>query len=215
MSITLFYKIILVIGSYLFGAFPTAYVVYKIRKGGDIRRYGSGNVGGTNITRTLGVSLGITTIIADMVKGFIPVLVVCLIFPNDLILISISAVAVILGHDFPVYINFKGGKGIAASYGVIVALSSLPYLDNPVWLEILPIFIIIITWAVVFLIFRIVSVGSLVAAIATPLSFFFSKYPLPIVIAGIFICVLAFITHRNNIKRLIKGEEKKIKRKGV
>jgi len=215
MSITLFYKIILVICSYLFGAFPTAYIVYKIRKGGDIRRYGSGNVGGTNITRTLGVSLGIITIITDMVKGFIPVLVVCLIFPNDLVLISISAVAVILGHDFPVYINFKGGKGIATSYGVIVALSSLPYLSNPVWLEILPIFIILITWAVVFLIFRIVSVGSLVAAIATPLSFFFSKYPLPVVIAGIFMCVLAFITHRNNIKRLIKGEEKKIKRKGV
>lgn len=215
MSITLFYKIILVIGSYLFGAFPTAYIVYKIRKGGDIRRYGSGNVGGTNITRTLGVSLGITTIIADMVKGFIPLLAVCLIFPNDLILISISAVAVILGHDFPVYINFKGGKGIATSYGVIVALSSLPYLGNPVWLETLPIFIVIITWAVVFLIFRIVSVGSLVAAIATPLSFFFTEYPLPVVIAGIFICVLAFITHRNNIKRLIKGEEKKIKRKGV
>lgn len=206
-------KISLVIGSYLFGAFPTAYVIHKIKKGDDIRKYGSGNVGGTNVTRTLGAVYGVATIIFDMIKGFIPILVLYFIYPEDLILLAIVSVAVIIGHDFPVYIKFKGGKGIATSFGVIVGVSSLPFLNNLLWLEILPIFIILITWVIVFLIFRIASVASLVAAIASPLAFLFTKYPLAIVIAAVCWSVLIFITHRENIKRLIEREEKKLKGK--
>ena len=215
MSITLLCKIAFVIGSYLFGAFPTAYVIHKIKKGDDIRKYGSGNVGGTNVTRTLGVAYGVTTIIFDIIKGFTPILILYFVYPEDLVLLAIVSVAVIIGHDFPAYIKFKGGKGIATSFGVIIGVSSLPFLNNPLWLEILPIFIILITWSAVFLIFRIVSVGSLAAAIATPLAFFFTKYPLAIVIAAICWSVLTFITHRENIKRLIRKEEKKLKGKGA
>jgi len=214
MNITLLYKIALVTGSYLFGSFPTAYVIHKIKKGGDIRKHGSGNVGGTNIIRTIGVCSGIATIIIDMIKGFIPIMVIYFTYPDDLILLSIVAVFTILGHDFPVYLRFKGGKGIAASFGVIVGVSALPFFNNPVWLEILPIFIILLTWAIVFLIFKIVSVGSLTAAVISPLVFFFTRYPLSIVIAAACWSVLVFITHRENIKRLIREEEKKIKGKG-
>src|SRR4030067_3148960 len=108
MGINLFYKIIFVIAAYLFGSFPTGYVVHRIKKGDDIRQYGSGNVGGTNVTRTLGVSYGLITILVDIIKGFIPILVHYFIYPEDMILLAIVSVAVILGQDFPVYIRFKG-----------------------------------------------------------------------------------------------------------
>lgn len=212
MGIELLYKIIFVIAAYLFGSFPTAYVVHKIKRGDDIRNYGSGNVGGTNVTRTLGVGYGVTTIIADIIKGFIPILVLYLIYPQDFVLLSIVSVAVVLGHDFPVFINFKGGKGIAVSFGVIVGISSLPFMNNSVWMEILPIFTILGTWVVVFAIFRIISLASLCAAVATPISFYFTGYTWVIVTAAVFWSVLTFITHRENIKRLIRKEEKKIKK---
>ncbi|MBU4313760.1 MAG: glycerol-3-phosphate 1-O-acyltransferase PlsY [Actinobacteria bacterium] len=212
MGIDLFYKIIFIIAAYLFGAFPTAYVIHKIKKGDDIRKYGSGNVGGTNVTRTLGAGYGILTIIVDVIKGFTPILVLYFIYPQDLILLSIVSAAVILGHDFPAYIKFKGGKGIAASLGVVIGVSTLPFMDNPIWLKILPLIIILGTWAVIFAVFRIVSLASLCAAVVTPISFYFTRYAWPIVIAVLCLCILTFITHRENIKRLIKKEEKKLKR---
>jgi glycerol-3-phosphate acyltransferase PlsY len=212
MGIDFFYRIALVIAAYLFGSFPTGYVVHRIKKGDDIRQYGSGNVGGTNVTRTLGVRYGIITIIADIIKGFIPILVLYFIYPEDMILLALVSVAVILGHDFPVYIKFKGGKGIAVSFGVIIGVSCLPFMSNPVWIEILPIFIILGTWAIIFSIFRIVSLASLCAAVVNPFAFYFTGYVWPIVIAAFFWSVLTFITHRENIKRLIKKEEKKLKR---
>ncbi|MBM3709857.1 MAG: glycerol-3-phosphate 1-O-acyltransferase PlsY [Actinobacteria bacterium] len=217
MSVIIFYKILFVIGAYLLGAFPTAYIIYKLKKGGDIRREGSGNVGGTNITRTIGPVAGIGTIIADMLKGFIPVLILYFIFPDDLILLAAVTVVAVIGHDYPVYLKFKGGKGISTSFGVMVGLCSLPFagFENAIWLRILPPFLILFTWLIVFLASRIVSLSSLAAAISTPLSFYFARYPLPIVIAAICLSILTFIAHRDNIKRLIKGEEKKIKRKGA
>lgn len=212
MGIDLFYKIIFVIAAYLFGAFPTAYVIHRIKKGDDIRKYGSGNVGGTNVTRTLGTGYGILTIVVDVIKGFTPILALYFIYPQDLILLSIVSVAVILGHDFPAYIKFKGGKGIAASLGVVIGVSTLPFMDNPILLKILPFIIILGTWAVIFAVFRIVSLASLCAAVVTPISFYFTRYAWAIVIAAFFLSVLTFITHRENIKRLIKKEEKKLKR---
>ncbi len=215
MGIELFYKILIVIASYLFGSFPTAYVVHRIKKGDDIRKYGSGNVGGTNVTRTLGVGYGVTTIIVDMVKGLIPILVLYFIYPGDLVLLAIVSVAVILGHDFPVYLKFKGGKGIAASFGVIMGICLIPFInisDSNMWVRVLPPVILLVTWAVFFAIFRIVSAASLGAAVINPIAFCLTGYALPIVIAAVCWSVLTFITHRENIKRLIHKEEKKLKR---
>ena len=96
MGIELFYRVLIVIGGYLFGAIPTAYVLYKIKRGDDIRKYGSGNVGGTNVARTLGAGYGVVTIILDMLKGFIPILVLYFvypfIYPDDSNFILLSAI---------------------------------------------------------------------------------------------------------------------------
>jgi glycerol-3-phosphate acyltransferase PlsY len=215
MTITIIYKILIVVASYLLGAFPTGFIVYKLRKGGDIRNQGSGNVGGTNVTRTVGTSFGVITIIADIIKGFLPVLAVYFLYPEDLILLTIAIAAVILGHDYPVFLRFKGGKGISSSYGVIIGLCSFPFANNAVWLRILPAIIILAIWMILFFTLKIVSVASLSAAIAVPLSFYFTRYPLVIVIAAILLFVLTFIAHRDNIKRLIKREEKKLKGRGA
>lgn len=215
MDLLIFYKILSVILTYLFGSFPTAFVLYKIRTGKDIRSVGSGNVGGTNVTRALGSSLGIITIFADIIKGFLPVLVIYLVFPGDLILVSIVAVVVVIGHIFPVYLKFKGGKGISTSYGAILGLCFLPFVDSALWLRVIPVVAILLTWLITFAASRIVSLASLLASIVTPLSFYFSKHPIPVVIAAICFFVLTFIAHRDNIKRLIKGEEKKLKGKGA
>ena len=120
MGIAILFKILIVIVAYLIGSIPTAYILFKIKKGDDIRKYGSGNVGGTNVIRTLGTSWGLLTIILDVIKGFIPVLIAYLIYPEDLVLVAIVSVAAVLGHIFPVYIKFKGGKAIATTFGVII-----------------------------------------------------------------------------------------------
>jgi glycerol-3-phosphate acyltransferase PlsY len=212
---TILFKILTVIITYLFGSIPTAYLLYKIRKGDDIRKHGSGNVGGTNVIRTLGTGWGLFIIIVDVLKGFLPILIVYFIYPDDFIVIAAVMVAVVLGHVFPIYIKFKGGKAIATTYGAIIGISSLPFILEPTWLRILPIFLVFGIWLLVFAISRIVSLGSLIAAASVPVCFYFTRYPLSIVIAGIICAILIFITHRDNIKRLVRGEEKRIKGKGA
>ena len=158
--------------------------------------------------------MGVLTIIIDILKGFLPLLILYYVFPNDLIMVAVVAVVAVFGHDFPVYLKFKGGKGISTSYGAIIGLSALPFSDTVLWLRLLPIFIILVTWAIAFAASRIVSVASLSAAIATPLSFYFTRHPIPIVIAAFCFFLLTFIAHRDNIKRLIRKEEKRLKGKG-
>ena len=215
MSIAILFKILIVLLAYLIVSIPTAYVLFKIKKGDDIRKYGSGNVGGTNIIRTIGTSWGILTILVDIVKGFLPILLVYLVYPSDLVLVAAVSVGTVLGNIFPIYIKFKGGKAIATTLGVIIGICALPFVLNPIWLRILPIFIIMGIWGIVFAVSKIVSLGSLIAAIAIPISFYFTGYPWVIVGTTIFLGLLTFISHRKNIKRLIRGEEKKIKGKGA
>lgn len=214
MGVNLFFKVLIVIFAYLLGSVPTAYILFRIKKGGDIREYGSGNVGATNIIRTVGTGAGIFTIFCDILKGFLPVLLVWLTYREDLILLAVVSVAAILGHDFPVYIRFRGGKAIATSYGVVVGICVLPFVSNPLWMRMIPMFAILATWGIFFAITRIVSSGSLAAAVVTPLSYFFAGYPYVIVIGAAAWALLTFITHRKNIVRLIRGEEKKIKGRG-
>ncbi|MCL5071415.1 MAG: glycerol-3-phosphate 1-O-acyltransferase PlsY [Actinobacteria bacterium] len=209
MNMIIFYKIIFIIAAYLFGSIPVGYILYRVKTGGDIRKQGSGNVGGTNVTRTVGATAGVITIIIDVLKGFLPIMAVYFLFPDDLILVAITASAVVLGHDYSIYLNFKGGKGISTSFGAIIGLCSFPFAGNTVLMRILPMIVILAVWLLIFIIFRIVSLSSLVAAVATPLSFYFSKYPLAIIIAATFLSILTFIAHRDNIKRLIKKEEKR------
>ena len=142
-------------------------------------------------------------------------LIAYLIYPGDLVLVAVTSVAAVLGHRFPVYIRFRGGKAIAITFGVIIGISALPYVSNPVWMRILPIFIILGIWGIVFAISRIVSLGSIIAAAMTPVSFYLTRYPWAIVIAAFFWGVITITSHWENIRRIIRGEEKKIKGKGA
>ncbi len=213
MIIMVFFKILFVILSYLIGSIPTAYIIYKFRKGDDIRNYGSGNVGGTNVLRTAGPGLGTATIIIDIVKGFIPVLIIYFIFPASYILYIIATVAVLIGHVFPIFLRFKGGKGVSTTGGLIIATCVLPFSGVSLWLRILPAIVIVLTVLLVFFITRIMSIGSLSAAFILPIMFFACRYDLYIIIATICWALIVIIAHKDNIKRLIKGEEKKILRK--
>lgn len=210
MNLNLLFKIIFVIFSYLLGSIPNAFFIYKIYKGGDIRQYGSGNVGGTNVLRTAGIKPGILTIILDVIKGVIPVILIYLFFPSSYILYIISTVAVLLGHVFPVFLNFKGGKGVATSGGLLLATCILPFSGMNLAIRLAPaitMFVIIVTIA---LITKIMSIGSITAAIISPIVFFLAGYDNYIVISSIIWSIIIIVTHRQNIKRLVKGEEKKI-----
>jgi acyl phosphate:glycerol-3-phosphate acyltransferase len=213
MNVNLFYKILLVVLAYALGSFPTAFIIFKANKGEDIRSKGSGNVGGTNVLRSAGPGLGILTIIVDILKGFLPVLMIYLFFPSSYILYIITSVSVLIGHVFPVFLKFKGGKGVSTVGGMIIATCVLPFSSANLALRLAPAIIIVLSVLVIFFITRIMSLGSIVAASINPIMFFIFRYDYFVIIAATIWSVVILIAHRENIKRLFKGEEKKILRK--
>lgn len=196
-------KIILcLIFGYLFGCFSTAYFIGKLNKV-DIRNYGSGNVGTTNALRTLGAKAGAITLLGDALKAVIPILLIKLLFFKEADEVQLFALytglGVVLGHNYPVWLKFQGGKGIAATGGVLAAF-------DPLIIPIgLPIFIAIVA------VTRYVSVGSLFIALICPL-WIFIRYPgeIHMLVIGLVFMALAFFKHRTNIKRLLSGTENKI-----
>ena len=213
MNVILFYKILLVVLAYALGSFPTAFIIFKANKGKDIRSVGSGNVGGTNVLRSAGPGLAVLTIILDILKGFIPVLMIYLFFPSSYILYVITSVSVLIGHVFPVFLKFKGGKGISTAGGLIIATCVLPISGANLALRLAPAIIIVLTVLIIFFITRIMSLGSIVATIINPIIFFIFRYDNFVIIAATIWSAIILIAHRENIKRLFKGEEKKILRK--
>lgn len=196
---------ICLIFGYVFGCFSTGYFVGKINKV-DIRNYGSGNVGTTNALRTLGAKAGAITLIGDALKAVIPMLLVrFLIFPQDTnleLLTLYTGLGVVIGHNYPVWLKFKGGKGIAATGGVLAAF-------DPLIIPIgLPLFILIVA------ITRYVSVGSLFIAVIFPV-WIMIRHPgnIHMLIVSLVFMALAFIKHHSNIIRLMNGTENKIGQK--
>ncbi len=192
--------------AYLFGSIPTAVWVGKRFFGLDVREHGSKNAGATNTFRVLGKKPGIIVLSVDVLKGLIAVLLPQLILDsshlhNDVINIKIvAAVLVIVGHVFPLFAGFKGGKGVATSLGVIFAL------HPPAAFVCLGIFLI------VFLISHFVSLGAIVTAISFPLLIIlvFKETSIPLIIFAIVIGLAVVITHKKNIKRLMDGCENKM-----
>jgi acyl phosphate:glycerol-3-phosphate acyltransferase len=190
---------------YIFGCFSTGYFIGKMKKV-DIRNYGSGNIGTTNALRTLGAKAGAITLLGDAFKAVIPMLLVRFIFFNQTdfaqLLSLYTGLGVVLGHNYPVWLKFKGGKGIAATGGVMMAFDILivPFA--------LPLFILIVA------ITRYVSLGSLYVALFFPV-WILLRYPgdIHMLILSLIFMVLAFIKHSSNIKRLINGTENKIGQK--
>jgi len=194
--------IICLVFGYLFGCFSTGYLLGKINKV-DIRKYGSGSTGTTNTLRTLGAKAGALTLIGDMVKAIIPILLVRFVIfpeaPSVQLFTLYTGLGVVIGHNYPVWMGFKGGKGMAATGGVMAAFD--PWII-PIGL---PLFVISVA------ITRYVSIGSLLVAVLFPI-WILIRYPgdLHMLIVSIIFMALAFIKHRSNIKRLLNGTENKL-----
>lgn len=195
--------IVAILLAYLAGSIPSAVWVGKIFYGIDVRTQGSGNAGATNTIRVLGLKAGIPVLLFDVFKGWLAVYLATRLAPVDftytgIILLKIgAAVAAVLGHVFPVFASFNGGKGIATLLGVGIALYT--------WaaLSVLGIFIF------VFIVTRYVSVASISGAIAFPLLviFVFNPHSIPLIALAVFVGVFVPVTHRKNIHRLINRTE--------
>lgn len=196
------------LAAYLIGSIPTAVWLGKFFYGVDVREHGSGNAGATNTFRVLGKKAGIPVLLIDILKGFGAVSLVMLagdykVQTNDFVEMQIAlGVAAVLGHIFPVYVGFRGGKGIATLFGVILAVHPMACLAaSSVFL-------------LVFLTTNYVSLGSISAGIAFPfiITLFFRDSALPsMVLFSALVAVLILITHQKNIERLLKKQESKIR----
>ena len=183
------------ITSYLMGSIPFGFILTKIFLKKDIREIGSGNIGATNALRTGNKLVGYSTLILDIVKAIIPVIYVKMNYPE---LIYIASLCAFLGHVFPIWLKFKGGKGVATYVGILFSINILLGL------------IFAVSWGVVFLIFRYSSLSSMVGSLSIPLYLFVIDEKSS-VIFFITMFVLIFFTHKENIIRLKNREESKTK----
>jgi len=184
--------------AYLLGSIPIGILLSRL-KGQDPRKVGSGNIGATNVMRASGKALGILTLVGDILKGFLPTWLALragLAAP----LVAAVAFAAFVGHLFPVYLRFKGGKGVATALGVFIALSPLAVL-----IDIAVFAVILITW-------RYVSLGSLAAAALMPVLLFAFRFPSPYVDLCLAMAILIFVKHARNIGRLCAGTENRVGR---
>ncbi len=196
------YQIVFIVFSYLLGAVPFGLLFGKIFSRVDVRGVGSGNIGATNVLRASGKTAALLTLIADALKGFLPVLAAKMLFQADYVIVF-AGVAAVLGHNFSVYLKFKGGKGVATGYGVMLAVSP--------WIG----FVALIVWLAAALIWRYSSLAALVSFISYPLMIFATTASStvdarPFQLLSVFLFGLIYYRHRENIKRLLAGTEPKI-----
>lgn len=189
--------IIFVMAAYLVGSIPTGIVISRLMGKGDPRKSGSGNIGATNVGRTSGRLAGILTLLGDALKGGVPVFVTFQTMPESL-LVSLVGLAAFLGHLFPVYLGFKGGKGVATGLGVMVVICPLATLLSAV------------VFAIVAAVKRYVSLASIIAAAMLPVFISFFPRGRDFVGMAVVIAVLVIWKHKDNIKRLVAGSENRI-----
>ena len=192
-------KIVLIILScYLLGSIPFGYIVGKLFKKIDIREHGSGNIGATNAFRILGPLLASLVVIGDIGKGIFSIYLVQYFNIDNLLILTIAGLAVICGHDWSLFLGFKGGKGIATTFGVVFAL-------NPT-ISILA----LIIWGVVVITTRYVSLSSIFAVISIFIFTILFKQPYEYIIFSAIIMILGIFKHKENIERLKSKKERKI-----
>ncbi|MDD5045118.1 MAG: glycerol-3-phosphate 1-O-acyltransferase PlsY [Candidatus Omnitrophica bacterium] len=198
--------------SYFIGSIPTAYLFGRAVKGIDIRQAGSGNVGATNAFRVLGKGWGITVFIIDCLKGLLPVFFFGNFIAQQNIALSATlariliGMACIYGHNWTVFLNFKGGKGVATSLGFLLGLAF------SVQGFIYVIISSVLAWIIVFVFSRIVSLASIIASIFLPISVVIFRQKPEIIILALILCIVSLIRHKSNISRLIKGQEHSFKK---
>lgn len=198
-------RVICLIIGYFIGCIQTAFIVGRLLGKIDIREFGSGNAGTTNVTRVIGAKAGAIVFIADILKAVIAYCICSFIFDGNGTFFSNGSIiygvyagfGVIIGHDFPFYLKFKGGKGIASTLGLILCIDLK---------------VALITYLIGFIIFiakRYVSLSSLVMTLIAPVLMVFFKFENEAALVMFIICVLAYWQHSSNIKRLLNGEERK------
>ena len=196
--------------SYLSGSVPYGYLIGKM-KGIDIRQHGSCNIGATNVTRVLGKGWGRLCFACDFLKGWLPVFLLSLFFCKDAVTLKylpvLCALFAVLGHIFPVWLKFKGGKGIAVAAGAIFALAPLTLVCG------------LIVWAVTFFVSRYVSLASILAAGSMPVFailftlLHITRASLPEVLLFFLLALLTIVKHSSNIRRLRQGTESRFEKK--
>jgi len=204
-------RIAFVIIAYLLGSIPFGYLLvkYVFAKGEDVRRIGSGGIGATNVSRRAGWKGGLLTYVFDVAKGAAAVLLMRQVEPADYFWIGAAALAAIIGHIFPVFLKFKGGKGVATGVGVFLILAPLAVLTT------------LVLWLLIVYRWRYVSLGSILATAAVPLwTWLYYGLLLPyspqhqhlkaLIIVGFAGCALIVAKHHENIRRLLAGRESKI-----
>lgn len=198
-------RLILLIASYLLGSIPFGFLIARGAKGIDIRHFGSGNIGATNVFRVVGKAWGILVFILDFLKGFLPLLAVKIFIPQAPNYIFIlAAFLAVGGHNWTPFLKFKGGKGVATSFGAVSGLSLIfPKLGMILILT-------ICSWVIFFLIFRYVSLASIIASFTFFMFSLIFSQPGEIKIASFFLFIFIIIRHYKNIKRLIDKKEHRL-----
>jgi glycerol-3-phosphate acyltransferase PlsY len=182
------------VATYLISSIPFGLIIGKLF-GKDVRKEGSGNIGATNVTRVIGKKAGFLVLILDMAKGYIPTAYAFHFFYGDTKIIMLVAITAIIGHCFSVFLNFKGGKGVATAFGVMLALSPKATL------------VIAGIWIGTFLVSGYVSLSSILAAFSTPVIVLFIEKDFNLTIATLIMAVIIITKHSSNIKRLVQGNE--------
>ena len=186
--------LIITLGSYLLGSIPFGFILIKIFLKKDIRDIGSGNIGATNALRTGNKSIGYVTLILDITKAVLPVIYVKLNYPDFIFIVPLS---VFLGHVFPVWLKFKGGKGVATYVGILFSINLIYG------------FVFIVIWLITFLTSKYSSLSSIIASLLVPIYLLLFENSNSVFFIIMF--VLIFYTHRENVKRLKNKEESKTK----
>jgi acyl phosphate:glycerol-3-phosphate acyltransferase len=195
-------KILFAVLAYALGAVPTGYIAFRLSEKKDVRGYGSGNTGATNIMRLKGWKLAVPVVIADILKGFLPAFLAVKVF-GDHRLALVAAFLAIFGHCYPIYIGFRGGKGVATTVGAFAGVAPIPFI------------IAAIVFLLAVALTRFVSLGSMLAAASFPAAVFLTGGRPDTVVWGGAVAILIAVRHRENIRRLLAGRERKLGEKAA
>jgi glycerol-3-phosphate acyltransferase PlsY len=194
---------VLTMAAYLIGGLPFGYWFVRLTSGKDIRAMGSGNIGATNVHRTMGGKAGVIVLVLDIAKGFAAVFIAGASTHNDALAVALAIAAVMIGHCYPVFLGFKGGKAVACFIGTFLYVAPLALL------VVLAFFVLVVALS------NYISLGSVLAAAVFPVVFWFIYHPaLPILLASIFAALLIIYRHKANISRLRSGTEHPFSLKG-
>ena len=202
--------VLAIILSYLLGSIPVGYILSRALKGIDIRRFGSGNFGATNVFRVVSPTAGVVVLVLDMLKGAIPVTLVADLLLrssvdyDQILLRLLLGLAAVCGHNWTIFLKFKGGKGVATTAGALLGLSfKIPCLGLIAGL-------CLGVWVLTVLSTGFISLGSILASVALPILMMVFNQPVKLLIFGAALCLFVAYRHKSNIRRLLRGEEKKI-----